>query len=57
MATVDQETGLGLVGYDEEAELQELRFALLGVLLQNTSLGTEDAYSLVFADGREITWH
>lgn len=49
-------SGSALVGFDTE-ELDELKSALVGVLIETPSIGVEEAYSLVFKEGRKIIWH
>lgn len=43
--------------YLDEEEMDAVRAALAYVLIKNTDMDKELIYSLVFENGRRITWH
>ncbi len=43
--------------YLEEEEMDAVRAAIAYMLIKNTDLDREAVYSIVFEEGRKITWH
>jgi len=43
--------------YLEDEEMDAVRAAIAFMLIKNTNLDKEAVYSIVFEEGRRITWH
>ncbi len=57
MAELDTILDLSMLSNSEDAELPELRAALVQILFEQTDLELDRVYSLVYNDGRKILWN
>lgn len=57
MAKTNRIINLALIEDLDAEDLDTVRTALVYILLNNTEMGSDEVYSLVFQDGRRITWH
>jgi hypothetical protein len=57
MAKVDNISGIEVAGFLDSEEADDVKSMLLYVLVRSTDLQLDTIYSLVFEDGRKITWH
>jgi hypothetical protein len=57
MAKTNRIINLALIEDLDAEDLETVRTALVYILLNNTEMGSDEIYSLVFQDGKRITWH
>jgi hypothetical protein len=57
MAKGDRIINLALIEELDEEDTDAVRAALVYILLNNTEMESDEIYSLVFQDGKRITWH